>query len=104
MSMRSGTRPLTARKGLPYQGTTATPALTISGCALTCAPSQAAACRPNASAWPTHATLGARGIQRAAVGQAEARMAAPATATAPTMIGLLPPPDLLLATFRCPGA
>src|SRR5580704_9648300 len=77
------------------------PTLTISGCWRACTPSEAAICRPRASAWFTQARLGARAIQWIADGQAKTRRAEPATAAAATRAGLLRNADTIADSFRC---
>src|ERR1700731_1740708 len=77
------------------------PTLTISGGWRACAPSEAAICKPRASAWFTQAWLGARVIRWVADGQAKTRRAEPATAAAATWAGLFRNADTIADSFRC---
>src|SRR6266849_4170570 len=77
------------------------PALTISGCCLACAPSEAASCKPSASAWPTQSRLGARAVQWVAAGQAKTSRAEPATAAAATRAALFRNADTIADSVRC---
>src|SRR5712692_9160505 len=80
------------------------PALTISGCCLACAPSEAASCKPSASAWPTQSRLGARATPWVAAGQAKTSRAEPATAAAATRAGLARNADTIADSLRCRAA
>src|SRR5271167_1573013 len=77
------------------------PTLTIWGCWRAFVPSEAANCKPSASAWSAQAWLGTRAIQWVAAGQAETRRAEPATAAAATHTGFFRSADTIADSGRC---